>query len=226
MKTYLLSLTAFAALAASPLSMTAAPAAGQSQETATAIPAAISAGLSASPTVLPLELTAIDLVTKVYGVLDTGLSEKDAVKEAGRRFNLTPSADSEGLWLDTADGYVVSYYGMTPLLSAVAHFDENGATDYSYFFQFPYASGSRHTADTAQCAFCGYLLQEMNDIGLMVGVPDTTDSIFEAFGSCDDKYINVRLLEEENIDDSGRFILMLSIVPGAYTSSDEIMAGL
>lgn len=175
-------------------------------------------------TALPLELTAVDFITKVYGVLDTNLSEQKAMDEAKRSYNLTPAADSTGLWLDTADGYVVSYYGMTPYVSAVAHFDSDGASDYSYFFIFPYASGRRGAADYEQCAFSGSLLQEMQDVGLIVGVPDTTDSIFEAMGSYEGNHVNVRLVEEELPDNSGRFILMLAVTPGAYTISDEFVA--
>lgn len=225
MKATLLSSILLAISYAALPALAVAPAARIADEVlAASMPATAKIGPAASLSAMPLELTAIDLVTKVFGVLDTSLSEKEAVKEAGRCYALTPSADSSGLWLDSADGYVVSYYGMTPLLSAVAHFDNNGASDFCYFFLFPYAPGERHTADMAQCAFCGYLLQEMNDIGLIVGVPDVTDSIFEAFGSYADNALNLRLVEEETDNDSGRFILMLNVTPRSFMPADEIIA--
>ncbi len=226
MKATLLQYIVLAALTAASLQAKAvapaAPEAGEASTTSAPAPAQID--LTAPAAVMPLELTAIDLVTKVYGMLDTGLSEKEAIMEAGDRFRLTPSADSMGLWLDSADGYVVSYYGLTPPISAVAHFDEGGASDFSYFFLFPYSAGERRNADSAQCVFCGYLLQEMNDLGLVVGVPDVTDSIFEVFGSYDDKWLNIRLVEQVHDDESGLFVLMLNVVPGAYTAADDILA--
>lgn len=216
-------LAAFAA--ASSQAMAVAPAAAQAEEAlATSSSVAPQIDPAAMAAVMPLELTAADLVTKVYGMLDTGLSRNEAIKEAGDRYRLTPSADSMGLWLDSADGYVVSYYGLTPPVSAVANYGSEGVTDFSYFFLFPYAAGERKNADSAQCIFCSCLLQEMNDMGLVVGVPDVTDSIFEVFGSCDDKWLNVRLVEQVQDDDSGLFVLMLNIVPDSYTGADGIMA--
>lgn len=219
-------MTLVAMIAISPLAMTASQA-GQPTPGELANPSSTGAQFGTSAAVsaaLPLELTAIDLVSKVYGVLDTGLSEKEVIKEAAADYNLTPSADSEGLWLDSADGYVVSYYGMTPPVSTVAHFDEDGASDFTYFFLFPYPSGKRAMADRQQCQFCGYLLQEMSDLGLAVGVPDVTDSIFEVFGSYIDNHLNVRLSEMVNDDESGMFVVSLTVIPNSYYNSDNILA--
>lgn len=225
MKTTLLYLTIAVALAATSATAQAVVPAARLSESA--LSTALAAGNDAPATpvaAMPLELTAMDLVSKVYGVLDTGLSQSSTVEEAGRCLNLTPSADSTGLWLESADGYVVSYYGMKPDISAVAHFDEKGATDYCYFFLFPYAEGNREFVNHQQALFSGCLLQEMSDIGLIIGVPDSSDAIFEAFGSHADKLINVRLTEEELPGDSGLFILMLGITPRSFTHYDFIMA--
>lgn len=174
--------------------------------------------------VLPLALTAKDFVTKVYGVFDTNLSESEISKESKQRFNLTPAADSTGLWLETADGYVVSYYGMTPLVSAKAGFDGNIVSDYCYFFQFPYSSGMRAEANMRQCEFCSSLLQEMHDIGMIMAVPVYTDAIFETVGSYGEHNVNVRLVEESSSDHSGRFIVVLDVEPRAFTQADYFIA--
>lgn len=226
MKAALLHIISAAVLLAVSVNATAvAPAAPKAEEAlTTSISSVGNTASAASLPVLPLELTAVDLVTKVYGVFDTNLSEAETVEKAGSCYNLTPSADSTGLWLEPADGYVVSYYGMTPEIRAVAHYDENGASDYSYFVLFPYEAGRRGAADYEQCAFCGTLLQEMNDLGLIIGVPDAADSIFEAFGSMTGNHVTVRLIEQENPDDSGLFVLMLDVIPKAFTASDDILA--
>lgn len=221
--TLLYNMILMAILTISPRALAAAPAA-QPTEDPTTLPVAAAQIGSTSVTAMPLELTAIDLLTKVYGVLDTGLDEKQAIEQAESAYDLTPSADSNGLWLDSADGYVVSYYGMTPPISAVAHYDDDGVADYSYFFLFPYNPGERHAADIAQCAFCGYMLQEMHDLGLMLGVPDSADSIFETVGSYNDCRLAMRLVEEQHADNSGRFILILKVEPGAFTPADDVLA--
>ena len=181
-------------------------------------------GISAAVATLPIQVTALDFVTKAYGFVDTDLSSDNAVKAASDRLNFAPSADNSGLWLDSADGYTISYYGMTPEVSAMAQFGDNGASEYCYFFLFPYEAGNREYANIDQSMFSGSLLQETSDIGLLVGVPDTTDAIMEAFGSYADHHINVRLTEETNPDESGRFILMLNIIPDAYSQADYMLA--
>lgn len=183
------------------------------------------AALSTAVMTMPLQLTASDLVSKVYGVLDTGLSRHQAEKEIQNRMKLSPSAEDKSLWLDSAGGYRVSYYGMMPELSAVAYFDDDAISGYCYFFIFPYTSGNRESANVEQSLFTGSLLQEMNDVGLIIGMPDITDYIFEAMGSYQDKHIHVGLVEEANEDESGRFVLGLDVIPGSYTHNDAIMAG-
>lgn len=216
-------LTVAAMMAASLNAMAVTPAAPFAEESLTASLTSTGTASSAA-SVMPLVLTATDLVTKVYGVLDTSLPKDEALKIAESRYNLTPTADSSGFWLEPADGYVVDYYGMSPQVSAVANFDDEGATDYSYFILFPYEAGRRPAADYEQCAFCGTLLQEMQDLGVIVGVPDVSDAVFEAFGSMKGSAVNVKLVEEVYTDDSGRFILIIGVTPGAFTNADDHLA--
>lgn len=225
MKTILLSILMAVALTATSGSAETVVTAAQMTESAAASAApSVKNGISNPLISMPLQLTASDLVTKVYGVFDTGLSQSQTAEEVASRMKLTPSADRKSLWLDSADGYVVSYYGMMPQLSAVAYFNDQGVTNFCYFFIFPYSSGNRDTANLEQSLFAGSLLQEMNDVGLIIGMPDSTDAIFEAIGSYQDKHIDVRLLEEEELNESGRFILSLEVTPGSYSNYDYILA--
>lgn len=225
MKTALLYLTIIVAFTVtSATALAVVPAARLAGSASSTVPTDGKDGAATAVAAMPLELTALDFVTKVYGVFDTGLSQNRTVEEAGRCLNLTPTADSTGLWLDSADGYAVSFYGMQPPVSAVAHFDDNGATGYCYFFLFPYSPGQWEEANRQQAMFCGSMLQEMNDFGLIIGVPDVSDAIFEAFGSYADNHINMRLCEECKPDMSGRFIFMLDITPRSFTHNDFIMA--
>ena len=48
---------------------------------------------------LPVELTAEDLVSKVYGVVDPGVSKDECVRKSCELLRLTPEDDSGALWL-------------------------------------------------------------------------------------------------------------------------------
>lgn len=172
----------------------------------------------------PVEVTAADLMTKVYGVLDSDLSAGEMVDEARQRLHLIPSPDGDGLWLDSADGYGVDYNGLSPEVSAMARFDGNKLADYAYFFLFPYSLGNRGNAESRQCEFCGCLLQEIYDSGSDMGTLYVTDAVFEACGSYAGNQVDVRLTEETNADSSGRFVVTLTVVPSAYTDYDQLPA--
>lgn len=186
----------------------------------------------------PVIVTAADLVTKIYGAIDIpsvnsgddsqALSQKEEILNAGRAMRLNPEEDETGMWLDSTSGYHVSYSGMTPDVSAVAQFDNDNLSSFGYFFIFPYSAGQREHANRDQCAFCGSLLQEMYDMGSIVGVPVEEDSIadplFTALGSYDGNHINVSLREQRKPDASGRFLLVVEVTPGVYNLYDSVMA--
>lgn len=185
----------------------------------------------------PVIVTAADLVTKVYGAIALptvsdenaqDLSQKDRLLKAGKALRLRPEEDETGIWLDSSSGYRVSYSGMTPEVSAVAQFDDNNLSSFGYFFIFPYVAGQRDEANSNQCAFCGSLLQEMYDMGSILGVPadedGADDPLFSALGSYEGNHINVSLREQRKPDASGRFLLVLEVTPDVYNLYDSVMA--
>lgn len=175
---------------------------------------------------LPVVLTAEDMITKVYGVVDPEVSKDECVRSSRALLGLTPEDDNGALWLETAGGYGVNYYGMIPDVSAMVRFGDSKVSDFGYFFLFPYASGDKRDRIREQADFCGSLLQEMADIGLPMDLNTATDDLFEAVGDYKGNFVDVRLLEEKGEADSGRYILILSIEPGAFTPADDVMADL
>ncbi len=172
-------------------------------------------------------VTAADLVSKVYGVLDLPQTVAETKKGVEKCMKMEPDADETGLWLDTDSGYKLSYSGMTPEVAAVAQFeDDDTISQFGYFFFFPYNSADRDDANRAQCAFCSSLLQEMNDMGVVSGTTeDNDDSLFEVVGAYEGNMVNMMLKEQTaNGRDGGRFLLILSVTPNAYTEADDLVA--
>lgn len=191
----------------------------------------------------PVVVTARDLLTKVFGVSDHRLSRHELASDVKSNLNMELTPDEGGLWLDPTDGYAVSYYGMIPQTSAVAMFsgeNPDEISNFCFFFLFPYNTYGREVANLKQCAFCASLLQEMDDIGVDMGCPETTDAMFEASGSYGENMVNLRLINveegsESDLDRSlrvastpasapGRFIIILNVEPRAFTQSDTWVA--
>lgn len=174
----------------------------------------------------PVSLTAGDMVTKVYGVVDPKAGKEECVVRTRTLLSLHPQEDEGVLWLESADGFVVDYYGMQPCVSAMARYDTpaSGATDYGFFFLFPYTSGTRKQTIENQAEFCGLLLQEMADCGLMMDLNTATDDLFEAVGEHCGSLVDVRLVDDRQTPDSGRYILILSIEPDAFKPDDDMPA--
>lgn len=177
------------------------------KETATLPPQAVS-------------LTAGDMVTKVYGVIDPSAGKKACVQQARMLLGLTPQEDAGVLWLETDNGYVVDYYGLRPQCSAMARYDDrtgkSGVVDYCYFFLFPYTSGSKTRSIDSQSEFCGTLLQELYDNGLVMDLNTATDDLFEAVGEHNGSLVDIRLLDDRQDAGAGRFILIVSIEPNVF----------
>lgn len=182
---------------------------------------AVSAKESASDRCGKVSLTAGDMVSKVYGVIDPDVHKEECVRQARKVLGLTPQEDSDALWLESADGFVVDYYGMRPQVSAMARYDDGaeraGVADYGYFFLFPYTSDTKAHSINSQSEFCGSLLQEMYDNGLALDLNTATDDLFEAVGEHNDSLVDVRLLDDKQAAGDGRFILILSVEPYAFT---------
>lgn len=184
---------------------------------------------------MPVELTGRDLVTKVYGVLSPAeaSTEEDCKRNCKGKFNLTPSEDEYGLWLEDKDGYSVNCYGIKPETSAMAGYEDGQLAKYGFFFLFPYKEGERESANRRQATFCGSLLQELKDMGLTLSAASDTPVLFDVIGENGGDSVEIRLVEEtestlpDNGDrlagtedaqssapQSGRFILILSVEPG------------
>lgn len=166
---------------------------------------------------LPVELDARDMVTKVYGIIDPGLSKSECVSRTRKLLSLTPGEEEGVLWLDSDQGYRINYYGMLPETSAMARYGHTGIADYGYFFLFPYSNGGKAQTIRQQADFCGTLLQEMHDNGLPMDLNTATSDLFEAVGDYHGSLVDVRLLDEPGEGGAGRFILILSVEPNAFT---------
>lgn len=169
---------------------------------------------------LPVELTAADMVTKIYGVIDPDVSKEECVSETRRTLRLSPEDDQDCLWLETDGGYGINYYGLVPDVSAMARFDEERLSDFCFFFLFPYTASDKRESISRQTDFCGTLLQEMTDIGIPMDLDTATDALFEAVGDHKGSFVDVRLLDEKGNGGDGRYILILSVEPGAFTPAD------
>ena len=188
----------------------------------------------ASMSISPVIVTAADLVTKVYGAIDLpesgcpALTSRETTKKAVKALKVRPEIDETGVWFESEDGYRVNYSGMTPEVAAVAQFDKDTLSSFGYFFIFPYAAGHREDANRDQCAFCSSLLQEMYDMGSIAGMPAdteaTSESLFSALGNYEGNDINMKLSEQTQPDASGRFLLVLQIIPNADNTFDSVMA--
>lgn len=170
---------------------------------------------------VPVSLTAGDMVSKVYGVVDPNVCKDECVHQARTLLGVSPQEDVDALWLESADGFVVDYYGMRPQVSAMARYDNGserkGVADYGYFFLFPYTSDTKASSISSQSEFCGSLLQEMYDSGLALDLNTATDDLFEAVGEHNGSLVDVRLLDDKQQIGDGRFILILSVEPYAFT---------
>lgn len=173
---------------------------------------------------VPVTVSAVDMVTKPYGLLDAGLSQAQAISAIKKNWHITPQQEESGIWLDHDCGYAISYNGMTPSVCAVAAFDQYGAKSYSYFFMFPYTPENRPQAVADQSEFSGCLLQEMHDFGLLIGVPDSSDAIYEAVGSYAGHHIDIRLTDDPTVCDNGCFVVSLAVTPEVYNIHDFIVA--
>lgn len=173
---------------------------------------------------MPLLLTADDMLTKVYGVIDSGLDKEGVIKASETILDMSPTDDRACLWLDPSDGYGICYSGMQPDVSAMARFDRDSISDFGFFFLFPYQKADKHKTIEKQVLFCGSLLQEMHDMGAELGNDDSTDGLFDVSGDYNGNFVAVRLIDDPGADPQdpeGRYIMILSVEPRGFTESDR-----
>lgn len=173
---------------------------------------------------LPLQLTATDMIENVYGFVDPLAGKEKCIDCVKTRLRLCPDQDNGAMWLDNDRGYSIDYSGMLPPVTAMARYGDSGAEEYAYFFLFPYASGQRRITMQDQTDFCGSMLQEMADMGLQMDLLTGGPDLFEAVGEHCGSLVDIRLLDEKHPEGSGRFILLLSIEPNAFTPADNLTA--
>lgn len=173
---------------------------------------------------MPVNVTASDFVTKVFGIFSPQCGIKDLEEDSSRLLHITPTVEDAGLWLDDIDGYAINYYGMHPATSVYADVDASGVKSYSYFFMFPYDNGSRNMADMRQMDFCSVLLQEMTDIGASMGLNTLSQDTFDVYGEFKGNLVEITLREEASSEGGGRFIVTLSVEPEAFEAADYAIA--
>lgn len=183
--------------------------------------------------VMPVEVTAEDIVTKVYGVVDANSTKDECLLQAKSVTGLDPQEDLGVYWLESSDGYGLNYYGMQPEVTAMARFDRLGdsksddrVADYGFFFLFPYDADNAQQSMRDQSEFCGNLMQEMFDIGMPLDLAQGSDDLFEAVGDYKGSFVDVRLLDDRKDDKSGQYILIISVEPRAFTQADGVVAEL
>lgn len=181
---------------------------------------------------MPLELTSTDFITKVYGLFSPKMSCRELCDASGKVLSLKPEKDDMGLWLQTEDGYNISFYGINPPeVSTMARIENDSVADYGFFFMFPYNDSTKNEANSRQAEFCGALLQEMSDLGLVMGANELTDDLFDVYGEYNGNFVNVRLIDDPAFKgegkfsgNSGKYIVMLTVEPNGFTPEDEIAA--
>ncbi len=166
-----------------------------------------------------IQVSLEDMLTKVYALIPADYNV-NAVNAAADSLGYVLTADEGGLWLDSADGYRLSYSGVSPEVSARAEYNGDRLEGFTYYFLFPYdCDNTRRLANLDQCQFCGSMLQEMADMGMEMGADAGSDALVDAFGTYGDSQVEVTLLEEPD-----RYTLILSVTPGAFTPADNLLA--
>ena len=170
----------------------------------------------------PVAVTAHDMMTKVYGVLDSNLPKENCRQGARAALALDPEEEFSSLWLDTDSGYAIDFRGMCPEVSAMARFDNNDLSDFCFFFLFPRDEENIGFGKRPEHGiFCGSLLQEMHDMGLEAGADRDTDDLFNVLGSYEGNLVDVRLVDDTEGD---RYILIVGVEPGAFSAADDLAA--
>ena len=182
---------------------------------------------SVSESTEPIEVTAADLVQKVYGVADPTLGRDGCRKIAQDSFSETPREDEGAEWMSSDEGFLISYQGQSPEAEAMVRYARNAVTGYGYIFYFPYESHRREAANNEQCRFCSALLGELSELGEDLGADPLTKELFDVSGIVKGRLVRLCLSEStapapENPDlpvgaidpaISGEFILVMSVTP-------------
>ncbi len=179
----------------------------------------------------PVSVSGLDLIQKVYGIVDSTTPESNCRQEVSERFATSPTVDEDAEWLSTEDGFTLDYEGMSPEVEAMARYDRGEVAGFGYIFYFPYQAAERHLANDSQCAFCSTLLQELADNGITLGSDTDTEALFNVKGMSENGTFTMTLNEEVTnetlsadlrpgeipADREGQFVLLISVLPANAT---------
>ena len=179
------------------------------------------AGITADNGKEAIQVSGYDLVTKAYGTIPAVNSREATIDLSSEVMNIVPSEEDDSLWLDSSDGYSISYNGMTPDVSALVRLQNDSISDYGFFFLFPYSGTDKKCATADQVDFSKTMLQEFQDMGLDLGANPYTKDLFEVNGDYTDNFVALRLIDDS---EGERYILMLSVEPNALSEADRLAA--
>ena len=168
-----------------------------------------------------IKVSGHDLVTKAYGTIPAVNSREATIDLSSEVMNMIPTQEENYLWLDSTDGYSISYNGMTPDVSALVRLQNDSISDYGFFFLFPYAGEDKKCVTAEQVDFSKTMLQEFQDMGLDLGANPYTSDLFEVNGDYTDNFVALRLIDDS---EGERYILMLSVEPNALSEADSLAA--
>ena len=177
----------------------------------------------------PVKVSAADLVGKVYCVADPALGRESCLKQVENNFSGTPVSEDGAEWMSESEGFIINYHGQSPEAEAMARYDHDTVAGYGYIFYFPYKSTQRERANKEQCRFCSELLDDLCALGAMMGADPLTENLFDVSGVLKGGDVQLTLTEDvdpgvqdtelqagaENPNQSGRFILVMSVVPAS-----------
>ncbi len=67
-------------------------------------------------------------------MLSPDRTKSELCEDCANVLNLMPAEDNMGLWLDSADGYQLNYYGQKiPDVSAMAVIDRDSVSNFGFF---------------------------------------------------------------------------------------------
>lgn len=155
-----------------------------------------------------VQVSVADMLSKVYGLIPADMTKAE-IDSVAAGLGLVPVADDGGMWLDSEDGYRLSYAGVSPEVSARAEYDGDEVTGFTYYFLFPFeCERTRREAVASQAQFCGSMLQEMHDMGMELGADSMTPDLMDVSGYFGDTHVDVNLSESDN-----SFVLILAVNP-------------
>ena len=168
-----------------------------------------------------IQVSGHDLLTKAYGTINSINSREGAMEMSQEVMSITPSEESNRLWLDSADGYNIEYNGMTPDVAAMIRLENDSISDYGFFFMFPYSDSDKGRLDATnrQVAFSTTMLQEFEDMGMDLGANAYTNDLFEVSSDYSDSFVALRLIDDQ---EGERYILLLSVEPNGISEADRV----